>query len=298
MSDDEKHDYDDETGAPRASDGANDSTSDRDTGNDSGGAWALDDMAAFLAIAQKGQAEIEAHVAQCTARPCERCERFVCKCGAEVDGARTCRACDLRGTIDRLLRTTRKSVPSRFRWTFDATPEDLLETRPGEPGPRVHASLELVRRALSRPPSTSLVFYGSTGMGKTTLACAMLDAWVRLEPGKRTGALFVQSSDLSRARARYKLGADEAPEVTQAMTCPLLLLDELGGRGENDRDGCITDVVWARTNAELPIWVTCGLGAEGQTPEQFAEVLAKRYDGGFVRRLLDHGKRVHLGRKP
>jgi hypothetical protein len=290
MIDDEKRERDDETGAPDVSGPSNDSAGDLAPKIDSGGAWARESFAALLAMAERGKAEAEAHVANCTDRPCERCERYVCKCGAPVDGAKSCRSCDLRGTFDRLLRVTRKSVPPRFRWSFDVTPNELLE--------RVQASPELVRRALTQPPSTSLVFYGGTGTGKTSLACAMLDAWVRLEPGKRTGAIFVQSSDLSRARARYKLGADEAPEVTQAMTCPLLLLDELGGRGENDRDGCITDVVWARTNAELPIWVTCGLGAEGQTPEQFAEVLAKRYDGGFVRRLLDHGKRVQLGRKP
>lgn len=289
MSDDDKRDCDDETGAPGASGPANDSTDDRSSKNDSGGAWASESFAALLAMAERGKAEAEAHAAVCTDRPCERCERYVCKCGAPVDGGRACRSCDLRESYDRLLRPTRKSIPARFRWTFDVTPEALLE--------HVHTSPELVRRALTQPPSTSLVFYGATGTGKTSLACAMLDAWVRMLPGKRHGAIFMQSSDLSRARARYKLGADEAPEVTEAMTCPLLLLDELGGRGENDRDGCITDVVWARTNAELPIWVTCGLGAEGQTPEQFAEVLAKRYDGGFVRRLLDHGKRVQLGRR-
>lgn len=289
MSHDDDHDSGDEAGSPSAFRPANDSEPRESSPDASGGAWARESLAAVLAMAERGRAEAEAHAATCTARPCERCERFTCRCGAPVDGAKTCRDCDQRAVFDRLMRATRESIPRRFRWTIGADEATLLE--------RVQASPDLVHRALTQPPSTSLIFFGVTGAGKTSLACAMLDAWVRAEPGRRSGAFFIEASDLSRARSRHKLGADEAPDVARAMTCPLLVLDELGGRGENDRDGCITDVVWARTNAELPIWITCGLGAEQQTMHDFAEALARRYDGGFVRRLLDAGKRVQLGRK-
>jgi DNA replication protein DnaC len=136
---------------------------------------------------------------------------------------------------------------------------------------------------------------GPTGAGKTSLAVAMLDAWVRLVPRKRKGSLFVEAAWLARSRARHKLGDGESPLVAQALSAPLLLLDDLGQERE-DRDGCITDVVYGRSNADLPTWVTCGLATKDQTLEAFTEALSRRYDGGFVRRIIETGKRVRLGR--
>lgn len=85
--------------------------------------------------------------------------------------------------------------------------------------------------------------------------------------------------------------------MTKALDAPLLLLDDLGQERE-DRDGCITDVVYGRSNADLPTWVTCGLSSKEQTLEAFASQLSRRYDGGFVRRILETGKRVTLGGRP
>jgi DNA replication protein DnaC len=166
----------------------------------------------------------------------------------------------------------------------------------------VHGDPTALARGLSNPPSTSLLFMGDTGTGKTTLATAMLDAWVRLQPSVRTGALFVEAGWLSRARARHRLG-QEAPLVESALAAPLVVLDDLGNERE-DRDGCITDLVYGRANADLPTWVTCGLlpkeayskPADDQV-KAFAEALSRRYDGGFVRRIIENGKRVMLGSK-
>ena len=74
----------------------------------------------------------------------------------------------------------------------------------------------------------------------------------------KPGAMFLEAAWLARARARHRLGQGDPPLVTDAMTVPLLLLDDLGQERE-DRDGCITDVVYERHNAQLPTWVTCGL---------------------------------------
>lgn len=261
-----------------------DNPADENSGN-----WILQSLGKVLERAAKQAAEAEAHAATCTDRPCERCARFVCRrCSEPVDGAKTCKACDEADSLASLLKPTRESVPPHFRWAFDATPDALKG--------RVQGNPETIRRGLENPPSASLLFMGNTGAGKTSLAVAMLDAWVRLEPGKRTGARFVEAGWLSRARARHKLG-EEAPLVQSALTCPLLVLDDLGNERE-DRDGCITDVIYGRSNAELPTWVTCGLALDKLTVEAFAEVLAKRYDGGFVRRIIENGKRVMLGAKP
>lgn len=260
---------------------------DRDDPKDeAGGDWVRAALGDVLAKMEQQQAEAEAHAAECSARPCERCDRWLCRrCSEPVDGARTCKACDSSDWKAQLLKPTRTSVPPHFRWALDATEATLRD--------RVQFAPDAIRRGLESPPSTSLLFMGNTGAGKTSFAVAMLDAWVRAEPGKRTGALFMEAGWLSRARARHRLG-EEAPLVASALTCPLLVLDDLGNERE-DRDGCITDVIYGRANAELPTWVTCGLASKDQTVEAFAEALAKRYDGGFVRRILENGKRVHLG---
>lgn len=245
------------------------------------GSW----LAAVVPDIMAAQKLAEEHAAGCEARPCERCDRFLCdRCGAPIDGRKRCRPCDDAEYDTTCLATTRASIPTRFRWAIDAKLDNLA--------PRVKASRALVEAALERPPSSWLPFVGRTAAGKTSLAVAMLDAWVRASPSQRRGSLFVESAWLSRARARHKLGQGECELVEQCLAAPLLLLDDLGQERE-DRDGCITDVVYGRSNADLPTWVTCGVEGDAQA---FAEHLSKRYDGGFVRRIIENGRRVELGR--
>lgn len=226
------------------------------------------------------------HAAICGDRPCERCARYNCRtCGAPVSGAKQCRECSSAEWAREAMKPTTDSVPPRFAWAIAASHELLMS--------RVKGPAALVAKGITTPPSTNLLFTGPTGAGKTSLAVAMLAAWVRAEPSARRGALFVEASWLSRARARHKLGQGEAELVERACEAPLLLLDDLGQERE-DRDGCITDVVYKRSSLDLPTWVTCGL-ASGDLAT-FADHLARRYDGGFVRRILESGKRVELGK--
>lgn len=265
-------------------------TDDRDNpADESAGNWAASALSGVFERCRREQLAAEEHARTCTDRPCERCSRYMCKrCSAPCDGAKMCTPCNEAEYLDHLLRATRESVPPHFRWAFGVALDDLRR--------RVQCSPEVIRRGLENPPNASLLFLGDTGAGKTSLAVAMLGAWVRREPGKRSGARFVEAAVLSRARARHKLG-EEAPLVVTALSAPLLVLDDLGSERE-DRDGCITDVVYGRSNADRPTWVTCGLAGQDVTVEAFAEVLAKRYDGGFVRRIIENGKRVQLGSKP
>lgn len=251
-----------------------------------GGDWIKSTLGDVFAKLADQQAAAEAHAAACTARPCVRCERYVCRCGVPVDGVERCPACAAAAVTEGWLRPTTASIPARFRWATNPDRTELLA--------RVKGAPDALARGLANPPSASLLFMGPTGAGKTSLAVAMLDAWVRLDPPRRTGAIFVEAAWLARARARHKLGLGEAPLVDEAMRAPLVLLDDLGQERE-DRDGCITDIVYGRTNAELPTWVTCGLTTAEQTLEAFAARLSQRYDGGFVRRILENGKRVQLG---
>ena len=235
-----------------------------------------------VSLFQKRQRESEEHAASCSDTPCERCQRYLCPCGQPAESWRLCNACRSTERLAARLKVTRASVPARFEWSLGVTP-DFLATR-------VRGTVDLVRRALEAPPSRSLLFLGPTGSGKTSLAVAMLDVWAR--KADKPGAIFVEAAWLARARARHKLGQGDPPLVEQAMSAPLLLLDDLGQERE-DRDGCITDVVYERHNAQLPTWVTCGLANGDEST--FGEHLSRRYDGGFVRRVLETGKPIRLG---
>lgn len=238
----------------------------------------------WVEAAQQAQAAAEEHERTCTVRPCERCARYTCRCGEPANGSTRCPACTARDELRDRLAPTVASVPARFRWAVDAGVGDVAA--------RVRADVELVRRGIENPPSSWLVFTGPTGAGKTSLAVAMLAAWVRAGAFGRKGARFMEAAWLARARARYKLGEGEAPLVEQAIAAPLLVLDDLGAE-RDDRDGVLHDVVWERSNAERPTWITCGL--PGRTLDDLAATLERRYDGGFARRVLETGKRVPLG---
>lgn len=240
----------------------------------------------------RNHAELDAHQRSCTEHFCDRCERFRCvncKQAVAVPGKkpRWCDGCRDAAAYARLMAPTRDSIPPRFRWVIDATVESVIEA--------VEASPELVRRGLTNPPTTNLIFTGQTTKGKTTLTAAMLDAWVRQDPEHRTGALFVRAPWIARERARNRFGRE--PEIIEAIiAAPLVNLDDLGNEAD-DRDGVLRDIVYERYDAGLPTWVNTVLGPNALTLEQLADDLAKKYDGGLISRLL-RGKHVVIGRPP
>lgn len=234
--------------------------------------WSVEALGAVLARAAEQQRCLDEHRATCTDRPCARCERFVCRCGAPVDVVRRCDACELAASFGEFAR----GLPERFRWALAGDVAEL--------GARVQASAELIRRGLLNPPG-HMVLIGPSGAGKTSLAVAMLGAWVRKAPAERAKARFAEAFELAGARARHPLGQGEAPEVAAAMTAPMLLLDDLGSE-RDDRNAVLSDVLQRRHNADLPTWVTTWL-----EPEQCAE----RYGGAVTRRLFEPAATVRLG---
>lgn len=252
----------------------------RDLYGPAGAGWIGDVLGDVLKRAAEQTAASEAHAASCTDRPCERCERKVCPCGAPFDGyGKTCRACSEAASLLEVLKPMRASIPKRFRWALGAEPSVLRG--------RVRISEEAIARALAAPPSTDMLLMGDTAAGKTSLVVAMLDAWVRQDTYNRKGARFVEAYWLAGTRGRHPLGQGEAPLVTEAMEASLLVLDDLGSE-IGDHRNVIADVIFSRHNDELPTWITTGW-----TPEQLME----RYGSQIVRRIVEHGKRVTLGGK-
>lgn len=243
--------------------------------------WAAEALGDIMRRAEVRHRAAEEHAATCTDRPCARCERFVCACGKPFDGAHNhrCRDCWRAAKHAEALKPVDASIPKRFRWAIEATSAALRE--------RVKATDELIARALANPPSTDFTLIGDTAVGKTSLVVAMLSAWVRQDPEARCGARFVEAYWLAGARARHPLGQGEAPAVADAMAASMLVVDDLGSEVD-DRRNVLADVIFHRHNEELPTWITTGWSTEQ---------LVGRYGSQVIRRLVEQGKRVHLGAK-
>lgn len=244
--------------------------------------WVGDALGDVFRRLEAQRVDAEAHALACTARPCARCGRHVCEtCREPFDGCEPgkCHRCRDAELLAAALLPMRTSIPKRFRWAFEASTGTLRG--------RVRGTDELISRALANPPSVDMMLIGDTAMGKTSLAVAMLDAWVRQKPFQRSGARFVESWWLAGAKARHPLGQGESPDIIAAQEATLLVIDDLGSESE-DRRGVLAEVIFERHNNELPTWITTGFAATE---------LMGRYGSQVIRRIVEHGKSVTLGSK-
>lgn len=240
------------------------------------------DWTAMVTAAREAADALAAHRNACVAAPCAKCERAVCRCGLAYGESGTyslCPSCRAEERKRRAISQVTATVPPRFKWACSGELATICE--------RVKLAPERVAKALSAPPSGSIMLVGDTGTGKTSLAVAMLLAAVRIAPALRDRDRFASSFVLAGARNRHPLGKGEAPEIVAAMGAPLLLLDDLGSEGDA-RANVISEVIFARHEADLPTWITTGFPAEQ---------LMARYGSAIIRRVIEHGKPIVLGDK-
>jgi hypothetical protein len=162
------------------------------------------------------------------------------------------------------------TIPRSFRWATLGAPE--LRRRVAREGAIAEA-----QAALGAP---GLVLEGPSGSGKTSLACALLRGWEARHPRRR--AVFVPAWKLGVARAQHGLGQGEAPEVEQAFTAGLCVIDDLGSERHTAMNA-VPDVIYARALEGRVTWVTTWM-----TPE----AVTQRYGDGIARRLFEAGRAV------
>lgn len=222
------------------------------------------DIAARMAVAQ---AEQEAHQAECTDDPCERCGRW-----AKPDPAEP--------SEDAWTRMAFASVPAGYDGA--QLEADWLVKLVG------HANIARARISLG---ARRAVFVGPPGAGKTTLAVAMFRASVEAARPARLGRpaahRYVSAHQLAKARALHPLGDGEAPLIAEALSAPLLLIDELGGEDQRHASA-VAEVIYERHAAGRATWITTGVGSEA---------IATRYGGGIARRILEGATVFKLTRK-
>lgn len=197
-----------------------------------------------------------------------------CDCGAQ--SARVpCWDCS-RTNEARALENDRRgrslaSIPRRYDWARLGSTELLERVRAREP-------LETIAKKVLA--SQRVVFAGTSGAGKTSLAIACLRE--RVPHGE-----FMTAMKLSMARIQSKAGDGEPSDVERAMTVPLLVLDEVG-REAKTMHNAVMDVIWARVDSELPTWITTGFKSTE---------LATMYGDGMLRRLTEGATIIQLGVK-
>lgn len=204
-------------------------------------------------------------------------------CGATDDLTwGTCRACATKEGIAILEESLRVVIPASFVWARFGAPELTKRVR-------IKAAIEQAQNALDGNDGSTLV--GPAGSGKTSLACAMLAAWVQRDDlgnhaaQRAARALrFTSAFALAKARSMAKLG-DEAGPVRAAMDASLLVIDDLGAEPAY-ANSAIPEVIHERHAAgELTI-VTTGFAAKD---------IADRYGAGIARRVFERAAIVKCG---
>jgi hypothetical protein len=178
--------------------------------------------------------------------------------------------------IPRLRRSSaslERSIPATYRWCHLGAPE-LSE--------RVYGPAVGIGKNACHQARVCLI--GTSRAGKTSLAVAMLRAWVTKY---ERSAVFVPAHRLGVARLQHAAGHGEPELVATAMRAPLVLLDDVGSERDFPTNP-IPDVIFERHAQDLPTWVTTGLTRDA---------LVTRYGAGVVARMFERATVIHVGPK-
>jgi hypothetical protein len=179
------------------------------------------------------------------------------------------------------LRAFEKHLPPRFQWS-----------RVDHPKFRARVSLPTI--PLRPPDAMSVLLFGPSKAGKTTLAVALLRAMFE---AKVAAHPFTSDDDIE-AVARHcrfvparRLGAagtvpGDPLEIRRAMRVPVLLLDDLG-QDADIKSNPVPAIIAERHDEERATWITTEL-----TPSE----ILKRYGGGIARRICDGATTLRFGR--
>lgn len=195
-----------------------------------------------------------------------------CACGEKVLKAEdVCEKCreKQKDHRERLMCVgmTVNDLPKRYQWAHFGRAELVARVKDAE-------AIETATAVAKNAAIDRVTLSGPPGAGKTSLACAILNAWAY---HRRLNGIYVDARSLSLARSQSKLG-QEAEGVKEAMGAAALIIDDLGQDAAQQHGSAVGDVVYARHRNQLPTIVT--LYAK---PEELVGI----YGGGIARRLLE-----------
>ena len=171
------------------------------------------------------------------------------------------------------LRVWEASLPPLYRWA--RLDHELFASR-----------VKLERIPNAPPRARSVVFFGNAGVGKTSLAVALL----RLRVERAIAKHPFDSDDEARSTGRrfqfmhaHRLGIAGLPgqgdpdDIRLAVRANVLVLDDLGSERVT-KSSPIPEVIAERHAEERVMWITTGLSTKQ---------IVDRYGGGVARRILE-----------
>jgi len=156
------------------------------------------------------------------------------------------------------------SVPERFQWALDPSPEQLERV----PTP-VRARID----TLTHPATRAMV--GPAGSGKSSAAAILVTRWARAGVACR----WLSARAVDEAAREAKLGAALPQALAQARSVDVLVLDDVGTEGTIGLEELVR-LVHSRHDDDLVTVSTTGLSRAQ---------IAARYGDGIARRLLEAG---------
>ena len=139
-----------------------------------------------------------------------------------------------------------------------------------------------------------LLFVGETGVGKTHLAVAVLNALIQRG---FEGVFFDYQSLLDRIRSSYDKtsGTADKEAYRTALDCEILLLDDLGAHRVTDWvEDTVTAIITHRCNHRKPVIVSTNLPPPGQTSNSSKDSLQDRIGARAWSRLNEMCRVVRM----
>lgn len=132
-----------------------------------------------------------------------------------------------------------------------------------------------------RANSSSLLFWGGTGLGKTHLSLAIAGAAIEKGFGVIYGSVQSFAVALERERFDRRAPEDSGDTNSQLLSCDLLILDDLGTEfPSNYVNAALYNVVNARLLAERPTIISTNLNMK-ELEERYGERFASRISGYY-----------------
>ncbi len=225
---------------------------------------------------------------------CPRCSGtgWIFKTVDEVEVVNRC-SCDEETRTERFA--SRSGIPPLYA---NASTENFSLPKDNPIAHRGLASVMLTVRTFVREypvvDKAGLIFIGETGVGKTHLAVAALNALIQRG---FEGVFFDYQTLLDRIRSGYdrSSGSMDKEAYRLALDCEILLLDDLGAHRVTDWvEDTVASIITHRCNYRKPVIVTTNLPAPGNESNKAKDSLSDRIGVRAWSRLNEMCKVVQM----